>query len=394
MPMKTILNIDNVLLKQDQLGLYIHVPFCHARCAYCDFYSQTTCDDHSMSAFVNAMKTSIITYAPLIKSVSTVYVGGGTPSVIGKHLVEILNTIFSELPVIEGAEVTVEVNPESLTKELLDAYIAAGVNRISMGVQACDDETLKRLGRIHTMAQTDAALALLRAAGIAFSVDFIVGMPNVAPEAIHSWLAHVQPYKPSHISVYPLSVEEGTPFSRIPAFQDIDEDAQADALLEAWSAVEGQGFEHYEVSNFARPGCRSKHNSSYWNKTPYLGIGPSASSMLMNTPHKRIRFILRDDLVSFTDDTSHNVLGDVDIIDDSLEPFVVEREDIMLAMRTNQGIDAETVEKVHLREVFEKFVDEGLCVLEEELMRLTPTQRGWLLGNEMFGAIWCADEKN
>lgn len=347
-----------------------------------------------MRAYVDAMKASIKSYAPHINRISSVYIGGGTPSALGMHLLEILTTIFSSLPVAEDAEVTVEVNPETLTKELLDAYVQTGVNRISMGVQACDDETLKRLGRIHTMDQTDTALALLRDADIAFSVDFIVGIPGVAPEAIRAWLAHVLPYRPSHISVYPLSVEKGTRLAQEVEFQDIDEDAQADALIEAWNALKEQGFIHYEVSNFALPGSESRHNSSYWHKIPYLGLGPSASSMVMDTPTQRTRFILREDLSSFIEDESHVVSGDVDTIDDAMEPFVIEREDIMLAMRTAQGVDAETVDRCQLLDVFMKLASEGLCVLENETQRYVPTQKGWLLGNEMFGAIWCANEVN
>lgn len=347
-----------------------------------------------MRAYVDAMKASIKSYAPHINRISSVYIGGGTPSALGMHLLEILTTIFSSLPVAEDAEVTVEVNPETLTKELLDAYVQTGVNRISMGVQACDDETLKRLGRIHTMDQTDTALALLRDADIAFSVDFIVGIPGVAPEVIRAWLAHVLPYRPSHISVYPLSVEKGTRLAQEVEFQDIDEDAQADALIEAWNALKEQGFIHYEVSNFALPGSESRHNSSYWHKIPYLGLGPSASSMVMDTPTQRTRFILREDLSSFIEDESHVVSGDVDTIDDAMEPFIIEREDIMLAMRTAQGVDAETVDRCQLLDVFMKLASEGLCVLENETQRYVPTQKGWLLGNEMFGAIWCANEVN
>ena len=393
MLMKTISNIDKLLAKQDELGLYIHVPFCHARCAYCDFYSQTRSDAQSIHAYVDALRKMIISYAPYMKTVSSVYFGGGTPSVLGLRLVEVLEAINSCISVKEGAEITVEVNPESLTKEVLDAYRAAGVNRISMGVQACDDDVLKRLGRIHTMEQTDAALQLVRSSGIAFSVDFIVGIPGVDPGAIHSWLVHVLPFKPSHISVYPLSVEEGTSLSTLREFQDIDEDDQAEALTEAWSALENAGFVHYEVSNFARPGCESVHNSSYWHKKPYLGLGPSASSMLMNDENERVRFTLRDDLDSFLADHRHDITGELDVIGGVQDEHAVEREDVMLAMRTNQGVDARVVEHASLVGVFDALIDEGLCIFERDSQHYVPTQKGWMLGNEMFGAIWCANEE-
>lgn len=266
-------------------GIYIHIPFCKTRCSYCDFYSTTVGSDLHRR-YVNA----VIAEAALRRAelderdkVTTMYVGGGTPSQLHPELIELmvegLNRCFDLSHV---GEFTIEVNPDDVTEHYVAQLKAAGVNRISMGVQSFVDEELSAIGRRHTAAQAIAAVEAMRRAGITnVSIDLIYGLPH---QTLTSWEASlVQALKlsPTHLSAYALSYEPGTRLWRQRERGEVNEapDELSIAMYHRLTTMlKMQGYEHYEISNFALPQFKSRHNSSYWEATPYLGLGASAHS--------------------------------------------------------------------------------------------------------------------
>lgn len=384
-------NIIREISLQKSIGLYIHVPFCHARCAYCDFYSQTSCDEAHQKSYVDAVKASLASLAQTGVLVSTIYFGGGTPSVLKEHLVELVKFVRTYLNVDPKAEITVEVNPESLDDKLLENLMKQGVNRISMGVQSLDDRVLTLLSRPHSREDALKALKILHGSGINFSADLIASIPSTTPKDMTSWIQEVTSFKPSHLSLYPLSVEPKSALARHPLFKNIDEDFAADCVEKAWSDIEQKGYMHYEISNFALSGRESKHNTSYWKGASYIGIGPSASSALNCENKSRARFILRSSLNEFCSRPSL-ILNDSDEEFEILSDREVLREDIMLAMRLKSGVSAQKVKRAGLAEIFNSLEAKGLCLFDKQTNHFIPTKRGWMLGNEMFAEIWCVDD--
>lgn len=382
-------NIASELRTLPFCGLYIHVPFCHARCAYCDFYSQTSCHDTDQIRYCAAVKSSLDALAETEVPISTLYFGGGTPSALGPRLPDLVRYAKENVPVQPDAEITVEVNPESFDENLLEELVASGVNRISVGVQALDDRVLSLLSRLHTKADALRTLELLKKAGINYSVDLIAAIPSTTPEDMRAWIDEVALYNPFHISLYPLSVEPRSALASHPLFQNIDEDFAADCLEQAWTDIEHHGFVHYEISNFAREGFESKHNTSYWEGASYIGIGPSASSSINRLDSSRLRFTLTDSLEEFCT-LPALIMGKQDDTEE-LSATDALREDIMLAMRLKSGVSLERVEAAGLIEVFQALRGDGMCIFDKLSSRFIPTRRGWMLGNEMFGAIWCAE---
>lgn len=384
-------NIISEVRRQERMGLYVHVPFCHARCAYCDFYSQTHCTKEAQDRYVAALARSIDALAPACPPISTVYFGGGTPSALGLRLPPLISHVGRSLPVEPRAEITVEVNPESFDERLLCVLVEAGVNRISMGVQALDDDVLKSLGRLHTASDARSAMRLLQESGLNYSVDLIAGVPDTTREDMSAWVHEVASFKPQHLSIYPLTVEPRSALAQRPSFIPLDEDDAADYLESAWADAQAAGYYHYEVSNFAHVGFESAHNSAYWSGTPYLGIGPSASSALSLATGERLRFTQTDDFDDFCAlpaDVERELAG-ADC--ETLSLNEVARENLMLAMRMSLGAAHSDVQAAGLGEVFLSLVRTGLCRFDAVSRHFVPTKKGWMLGNEMFGAIWCAE---
>ena len=265
-------------------GIYIHVPFCKSRCAYCDFYS-TTCGTLWMERYVAALQREMTVRRAEwhLPKANTLYLGGGTPSCLPVELLqEILHAAATLYPLTDDAEVTVEANPDDVTAQWLRAVGKTRVNRISMGVQTFDDALLALLNRRHDSRQAITAVDACQAEGLHnISLDLIYGLPG---QTLAMWERDVRQALSmpiSHLSAYALTFEEGTPLARM---RDNNKVAEADEELSremyqrlCLLAAEG-GMQHYEISNFARPGCQSRHNSSYWQGEPYFGFGPGAHS--------------------------------------------------------------------------------------------------------------------
>lgn len=261
------------------MGIYVHVPFCASKCAYCDFYSVPRAElaDAWLVALEKEMRLRANENGA---SPSTIYIGGGTPSQLTSTQFGRLMSILPEpLP---GAEVTIEANPDDVTPELISAWRHAGVNRVSMGVQSMVDSELKLIGRRHDARGAVEAYNFLRQGGIDnISLDLIYGLPGQTLESWQYSLDRLMELHPEHLSAYMLSYEQGTrlwAMRQAGKVKETDEDTELEMYSRLCQTLAANGYEHYEISNFALPGRRAVHNSSYWEGKPYLGLGPGAHS--------------------------------------------------------------------------------------------------------------------
>jgi len=261
-------------------GIYVHVPFCHSKCAYCDFYSRA--GSRYADEYIKAIGREFARRRHELGqySIKTIYLGGGTPSILSpKQFVE-LASFFHEF---NADEFTVESNPEDIESERLNVWKQCGVNRVSMGVQSLVDSELKAVGRRHSSQQAIAAIDAIRAAGFRnISCDLIYGLPGQTMDSWRYSVDRLLEIKPEHLSAYCLTIEPNTALGvklRRGEFVEADDDSIASFYDYLCSAARNAGYEHYEISNFALPGFCSRHNSSYWDSTPYLGLGPGAHSL-------------------------------------------------------------------------------------------------------------------
>ena len=266
-------------------GLYIHIPFCASRCIYCAFYS--TVKHGQRSAYIDSLIHEMQLRTDFLPqgndaTINTIYIGGGTPSQISRTDVDRLFNNIYKVYGCKSSETTVEVNPDDVDANLVRCLVNNGVNRVSMGAQTFDDERLRWLHRRHSSKQVYEAVDCLRHGGIArISVDLMYGFPNQTAEQWQYDIDEVIKLGVEHVSAYSLMYEEGTPLYRLLEKHEIKENDEELSLLMYNTLVEqlrSAGYEHYEVSNFALPGCRAQHNSSYWNDTPYIGLGAAAHS--------------------------------------------------------------------------------------------------------------------
>ena len=263
-------------------GIYIHIPFCKKACHYCNFHFSTQTEyiqefTHALVAEIKLQKNYLTT------PIETIYFGGGTPSLLKKAELEmIIEVLKANFNLASHFEFTIEANPDDINEVIAADWLALGVNRLSIGIQSFQAASLAWMNRAHTVEQSHEAIKIVQAAGFKdISADLIYGTPHLSDEDLMADIATLIQYKVNHIFCYALTVEEKTAlFSMIAKKQieDIDTTKQARQFDIIVNALTAAGFEHYEISNFAMPGARSKHNSNYWNRVPYLGLGPAAHS--------------------------------------------------------------------------------------------------------------------
>lgn len=367
--------------------LYFHVPFCARRCSYCDFAIAVRRETPS-AAYAEAVLAEwggrqaedIWQASPLVE---TVYFGGGTPSRLAPEaLARIVDRIGADHPLAPDAEITLEANPDDVTPEHAAAWRAAGVNRVSLGVQSFDPGVLAWMHRTHTVQQVPAAMAALRSAGIEnLSLDLIFGLPA---ELSRDWTADLDrafALEPEHLSLYGLTVEDHTPLARWVAggrVQPVAEERYADEFLAAAAAIRAAGFEHYEVSNAARSGHRARHNSAYWRGAPYLGLGPSAHSLVAGERRWNLR-----DWAAYQ--RAIEAGGDIVAGRELLDLAARRLEAIYLGLRTIDGVPADRLPAT----LIDRWIAEGWAELAAPWpgppvalpsacppVRLTP--EGWL----------------
>lgn len=280
---------------EEEMGLYIHIPFCVKKCAYCDFLSFGGCKKNEITDYINALCKEIEgVKADLgVEKISTLYIGGGTPSILSvQNFNQLMACVKENFEIEEGGEFTIEVNPGTLTDDLIKAYLSYGVNRVSMGLQSSDDQMLKELGRIHSYSDFEITYKKLLDAGIDnLSIDVMFALSG---QTMVDWLKTldtVVKLKPKHISAYSLIIEEETEYEeRYEAgLLDLpDEDLEREMFWVTHERLEEAGYHHYEISNYGKPGYEARHNSSYWKLVPYIGLGLGASSYYKEARYKNI----------------------------------------------------------------------------------------------------------
>ena len=381
----------------EPVGLYLHIPFCRSKCPFCDFCSFPRPDAAMVEAYVDELIRRIrlsgaaeAAAAGGVQALDTVYIGGGTPTLLtpsqAARLMEAVHAAFFVLP---DAEVTVEGNPAALTAEGLAAFRAGGVNRLSLGVQSANADELRALGRLHSFPDAVRAVETARAVGIGnISLDFMIGIPGQTPDSLRRTLEAALALEPEHLSAYCLSLEPGTPFGRrgraglgLPA--DEDEAAeQASALYELSARLlSAAGYEHYEISNYARPGMRSRHNLHTWQDKPYIGLGVGAYSYLHG-----VRFGQSRDLSAFLDGRDITVDRYIPDRREQMEEY------IMLGLRLAEGIseaDFRTRFGVDFwatrGAVCEPLLRAGLARRPDG--RFALTESGWLVSNAILADL-------
>ena len=353
---------------QPEFGVYIHVPFCSRRCDYCAF---ATWDDKApiIDEYMDALALEIRRAVDSgLRNAVSVFVGGGTPSLVPA---EALARAISHVPIVDGAEVTVECNPDNVTDSLLRTYRDAGVNRISLGVQSMVPHVLASLGREHNPDNVTNAVESIRAVGIpTFNLDLIYGAhgESVADweETVHAALA----LDPPHVSAYALTVEAGTPLSDDRA-RHPDDDDQADKYPIVDAILESGGRANYEISNWARPGHESRHNGLYWAQSDYRGFGCAAHSHAAGRRWWNVR----------TPERYVELVRHGDSTEAAFEQLIAEQvaaERVQLAIRRREGVARGDISSAKQEEI-DVFVNEGLLVVENDRVMLT--QRGRLLAN-------------
>ena len=371
------------------LGLYIHIPFCKHKCAYCDFYSLSGREDR-MDDYTDALCAHLTEIAPFAAGhqVDTVYFGGGTPSYLGtKRLIRLLKTVQKKYRLDKQAEITLEANPDSAGdwKELR-ALRRAGFNRLSLGMQSSSDAELQAIGRVHTWEQVGAAVEAARKAKFEnLSLDLIYGLPQQTMEQWQANLTAAVDLAPEHLSCYGLKVEEGTPLFAVRDTAGLPGDEeQADMYLWTVEFLAQMGYDQYEISNFAKPGRESRHNLKYWTLQEYVGFGPGAHSDFGG-----VRYAYDRDLEGYI----RGVQTHAPMLSESerIPPLERDTEWLMLRARTVQGLDPKEFETRFRRRFtcFLPFLEEcrrsGYAVEEAGCWRLTP--KGFLVSNQIIGGL-------
>ncbi len=347
-------------------GVYVHVPFCRHRCDYCAF---ATWDDrhHLTETYLAALRADLEgVVSSMPRPATSVFVGGGTPSLIEGR---VLGALLASVPLADGAEVTVEVNPEDATESLFEAYVDAGVNRLSFGVQSFSPEVLSTLGRRHRAEAVEPAVSAARRAGIDnVNVDLIYGAAGESAEEWRRTVAAALALEPTHVSAYALTVEAGTPLAEESA-RHPDDDDQAAKYVVVHEAMEAAGLQWYEISNWAQPGLECRHNQLYWSQGEYLGVGCSAHSHLDGRRWWNVRTPER--YIDAVEAGRTPVAGE-----ESLDPADRRVEGLQLALRTSVGVPAAALSAEEVGGVLDGLV-------ERRGDHLVLTVSGRLLANEV-----------
>lgn len=372
-----------------EIGIYIHIPFCASRCYYCNFASSTNFD--KIDKYVETLCLEILQNAEIFSEydISTIYFGGGTPSIIdSKHIEKIMDTI--KLFNYNIKEATIEINPGSVTKEKLETYVKSGINRISIGLQSTHDKVLKAIGRVHTYSDFLNTLNMVKVVGITnVSVDVMYPLPRLNlkefKESINQIMSLKDEYDIKHISVYNLEVHEGSKLDFLlkeDFLNLVDEDEEYEMKNYLETTLEVNNFNRYEISNFAIKGYESKHNLTYWNQGEYIGIGASASSFFAGTRYTNISNI--DKYINGILENSNIVLQK-----EELDKMALMKEYMILKLRLINGVSLKEFKKKFGVEIFNIFKDEieklilnKLIVLEEDYLVLTPR------GKEVANIVW------
>ena len=359
------------------IGVYVHIPFCRKRCAYCDFYT-AMCVDSVKEGYIKSLKNEINRWGgALSRPADTVYFGGGTPSILGADLLsDLLKVVKSSFFVTENAEITLEVNPEDATEEFFIKVKKAGFNRLSLGFQSLDDNTLEILGRRHNAQKCVEAFNMARKAGFDnISVDLMLSLPDSSVENSILSAQKIISLSAEHISCYMLILEEKTAlYAKRDKLHFPSEEAIEQEYLKISKLFCDAGYSHYEISNFAKSDKMSKHNLKYWRTQEYIGIGPSAYSFVDGE-----RFHYENDLKGF--------INSPKTVNDGEGGDLLEY--VMLTLRLKEGLDEEKIKlrfskrfSEKLKKTAEKFRENGFLTLENGVISFT--SKGMLVSNSLI----------
>lgn len=355
-------------------GIYIHIPFCKSRCIYCGFYSTTLLD--LRKKYINAVCREMELRKNYIREpFSTIYLGGGTPSLLDEaELTKLFLYINNVYDVDRNAEITMECNPDDITPEFTNMLSRLPINRVSMGAQTFADSRLRLLHRRHNSDEVKHAVKLLREAGIKnISIDLMFGFPD---ESLSQWKEDISAalaLNVEHISAYSLMYEEDTPLWKMlntGKVKEIDEELSLTMFKELVCQLTDAGYEHYEISNFARPGYRSRHNSSYWHQVPYIGLGAAAHSFDLNSRQCNVA-----DLKLYIEEINNGIIP---MEREELDNDTTFNDIITTALRTSDGIDLNAMEtrlgkryRNTLISAAGKHIEQGLLEIRHDRLRLT-----------------------
>jgi len=377
-------------------GLYLHIPFCHTLCNYCDYYSETSLEKY-LKKFLEALKQEIKIYSNHLscKKLRTIYIGGGTPSLLPVDKIEeILQSIFENFSLPKENEITLEANPCSIELKKLQKYKKAGINRLSLGIQSFKDDQLKLLGRSHTPDKAIKVIKKVEKIFDNYNLDLIFAIPK---QTLSDWrysLKLALKFSPAHISLYNLEIKKGTPLSKKIAgnkLNKISEELDVEMYNMAQKLLTKNNYHQYEISNFAKQGCKSRHNMLYWKFKPYLGLGPGAHSFngknRFYNCHDLKKYICFLTNINSNQQKSKTHLAVSKI--DSLNKNDLHTEMIIMGLRLIRGVDKKDFKNkfgVKIENIYGKQIKElkkqGLIKDNDNYLSLT--DRGLLLGNKVF----------
>lgn len=362
-----------------KIGVYIHIPFCKQKCYYCDFISYANKEQY-FDKYVQALITEMSSFLDNNDvEIETIYIGGGTPSIIdAKYIEKVMAKLQEKNALITAKEITIEVNPGTVTEEKLKTYKKIGINRLSIGLQSTDNNILKTIGRIHSYEDFLNTYKLARNQGFGnINVDLMIGLPNQKISDIKSSLEEITELKPEHISVYSLIVEENTPIEKmlnIGKLELPDEELERNMYWYVKNFLELNGYKHYEISNFAKEGYESKHNLDCWNQKEYIGFGVAAHSYIND-----VRYGNTENIDEYIKNCNNGEFEQNKIIDEiEKDIFSKEQEFMLIGLRKIDGISIQEFKNKFgdnpifvFKNEISKLVDEGLVVVDFDSIRLT-----------------------
>ncbi len=371
-------------------SLYIHIPFCAKKCNYCDFTSYAGLD-HFTAPYISALKQELKTYAQVLDepALKSVYFGGGTPSLLsGESVSDILNTVREHFPLKDKAEISMEVNPGTVNLAKLFSFKKSGVNRLSIGAQSFNDAHLKALGRIHTVNQIHYTFTSARTAGFGnINLDLIFALPSQDAIDWGNTLKKAAALGPEHVSTYNLVIEDGTPFHKERANLSLpSEDEEAAMYEDAIETLSSFGYEHYEISNFAKPGHECGNNLTYWNNEEYIGIGAGATSYIGRSRYSNSTGV--EGYMAEWENPGPSLIKEK--YESGLQSIGRElSETFFLGLRLTKGLDIKNLKQrfgdkavIKYENNIKELIELGLLELHGSNLRLT--RRGLFLANEVF----------
>ena len=372
-----------------ELGLYLHFPYCVAKCPYCDFNSYQLKEDNQISSYISALYQEIATYSKKLKksNIKTIYLGGGTPTILsGTQIFNMLEFCKDKFTIDKNAEITIEANPGTLDGEKINMLLESRINRLSLGAQSFNNLFLKKLGRIHNTQEIIDSYYLAREAGFNnINIDIMFALPEQTTEDLQATLKKAVSLKPDHLSLYNLTIKPGTEYYKeykrgklkLPT-----EDEEFDMYSWAINYLEENGFEHYEIANFACPHKRSEHNLIYWQNKPYLGIGAGAFSFI-----RGYRYMNYENPARYIKEIMSGKLP----IDNGEKLSLRKRmiETVILGLRTKDGVSYKKYKSrfgVDLNDIFPQQITKlvNLELLQKDDCKIKLTRRGIFLANTVF----------